>query len=91
MKSTFRILFFIRKDRINTLGKAPVHGTPNHRWKQLSVQYKKRGQRQAWGSESLPYSETVQEAVRLNFYFDFFKRSRLKVTKRSANKPIWLP
>ncbi len=32
-----------------------------------------------------------KEAVRLNFYFDFFKRSRLKVTKRSANKPIWLP
>lgn len=73
MKNTFRILFFIRKDRINTSGKAPVHVRLTIDGASCQFSTKSEVSVKLWDQKASRAQGRSQEAAQLNSYLDFFK------------------
>ena len=78
MKSTFKILFFIRKDKINASGKAPIYVrlTIDGAISQFST--KSEVSVAIWDPKSYRASGRSEEAARVNSFLDFFKKNLIE-------------
>ena len=77
MKSTFKIMFFIRKDRVNAAGQAPIHTrlTIDGDFCQFST--KASVTAKIWDVKSYRAKGHSEEADRINLYLDHFKKTLL--------------
>lgn len=77
MKSTFKIMFFIRKDRVNATGQAPIHTrlTIDGDFCQFST--KASVTAKIWDVKNYRAKGHSEEADRINLYLDHFKKNLL--------------
>ncbi len=78
MKSTFKILFFIRKDKINVSGKAPIYVrlTIDGAISQFST--KSEVSVALWDPKGYRALGRSEEAARVNSFLDFFKKNLIE-------------
>ena len=75
MKSSFKILFFIRKDKINAAGKAPIYVRLTIDGK--SCQFSTKGEISAklWDPKRYCAVGRSAEADSINSYLEFFRKN----------------
>lgn len=77
MKSTLKILFFLRKDKTNAAGKSPIHVRLTIDGVSCQFSTKSEVTTQLWDQKSYRATGRSEEAVSVNSYLDFFKKNLL--------------
>ena len=77
MKSTFKILFYIRKDKINSLGKAPIHVRLTIDGQSCQFSTKSEITANIWDAKNYKAIGRTEEAETINCYLEHVKRHLL--------------
>lgn len=78
MKSTFKILFFIRKDKISALGKAPIYVRITIDGQLCQFSTKSDISVKLWDPKSNRAQGRTEEAANINSYLDFVKKNLIE-------------
>jgi len=73
MRSTFNIIFFIRRDRINTSGKAPIHLRLTVDGQSCQFSTKTEVSHKIWDAKNYRATGYSKEAAQVNSHLDFIK------------------